>query len=66
MTDSSHPENDGAADMLIRDTLIFNGTGSPTYSGVPGADATVPKTCSNVKCHFGAPTPRWSCPADPE
>ncbi|MCB2184362.1 MAG: CxxxxCH/CxxCH domain-containing protein [Desulfobulbaceae bacterium] len=31
------------------------------YQGEPGNSVT-PKTCSNINCHFGTETPRWSCP----
>jgi predicted CxxxxCH...CXXCH cytochrome family protein len=65
MSDSSHPENDGGADVQVRDDIYTFDGGSPVYNGKQGADATIPKTCSNVSCHFGNETPRWSCPSDP-
>ncbi len=37
------------------------GLGPPIYDGVPG-EAVSPKTCSNIICHQGKETPKWSCP----
>jgi len=67
---------DGTVDVMIEDgpwsTWTIKGPyerwegfgmwgGPADYMGVPG-DITTPKTCSNVACHFGNETPRWSCP----
>jgi hypothetical protein len=67
MDDATHPQGDGAADIAIGVVNSFDGNGSylPQFLGVPGeSDNSTPKTCSNVNCHFGVETPRWSCPGD--
>jgi predicted CxxxxCH...CXXCH cytochrome family protein len=64
MLDAGHPEDDNAADIGFGVANRFD-SGPVIWGGVSGENpSSTPKTCSNVNCHFGAPTPRWSCPGD--
>jgi len=62
MPDTNHP-NGAWEGISVGVANSFDG-GTPTYGGVRG-EKTTPKSCSNVNCHFGTPSPRWSCPTDP-
>jgi hypothetical protein len=52
--------DDGTVDMGFNGIVNSFVGAAPQYGGTPGT--TAKKTCSNVNCHFGKETPKWSCP----